>query len=142
MTFEPQDSPSARRTYGDAEAAADLRTYKRLKASVAVWAGVLTLIGALVVGRWSPAASLAVSTGGLCGIGNMLLAMRGNERLVDTRRTGAFVLSSFLRLGLFGIVAAALALHGPVWSLGPFFLGFFLPLALFAVGAPRAFERK
>jgi len=139
---DQEDSPPTRRTYSDAEAAADLATYKQLKGSVLILTGALTVVGALALERWSPAGSLAILIGGLCGIGNMLLSTRGNERLVETRKVRAFVISSFLRLGLLGIVAAVLALRGPAWSLGPFFLGFFLPLALFAARAPRAFERK
>lgn len=133
---------ATRSTYGDAEAAADLLAYRRRKWSVPIWTAALVAIGALGMLAWAPAASIALAVGGACGIGNMLLAMRGNERLADSRRVGPFVLSSFLRIGLFGIVAAALALRLPVWTLGPFFIGFFLPLALYALTVWRAIKRK
>jgi hypothetical protein len=136
------DLAPVQRTYGDAEAAVDLATYESLKRSVAIWAGIVAGVAAVILLPWSPAAAVAVAIGGGCGVGNMFLSMRGNERLVDTGRVRAFVLSSFLRLGLFGIVAAALVLREPWWSLGPFFAGFFLPLALYAAAAPRAFNRK
>ena len=139
---ESRSDSSTRSTYGDAEAAVDLLIYQRRKRSVPIWAAVIVGVGALGMLAWAPAASIALAIGGVCGIGNMLLAMRGNERLVDSRRVGPFVISSFLRIGLFGIVAAALALREPVWTLGPFFLGFFLPLALYALTVWRAIKRK
>ncbi len=146
MTWEDEEESrsdsAARSTYGDAEAAADLLTYQKRKWSVPIWTAVLVGIGALGMLAWAPAASIALAIGGVCGIGNMFLAMRGNERLVDGRRVGLFVFSSFLRIGLFGIVAAALALREPVWTLGPFFIGFFLPLALYALTVWCAIKRK
>lgn len=139
---ESRSDSANRSTYGDAEAAADLLTYQKRKRAVPIWAAVLAGIGALGLLAWAPAASIALAIGGVCGIGNMLLTMRGNERLVDSRRVGPFVISSFLRIGLFGIVAAALALREPLWTLGPFFIGFFLPLALYALIVWRAIKRK
>ncbi len=130
------------RTYGDAESAADLAIYRGLKRTVAFRSLLVTLPVALVILIWLPRPALAIAAGVLCGIANMLLGMRGNEWLLDRGNVALFVLSSFLRLALFGIVAAALALWGPPWLLGPFFLGFFVPLATYALLAPRAFERK
>jgi hypothetical protein len=137
-----KESPPGQRTYGDAESAADMATYRRLKPWVAVRAALVAGAAALAILIWSPFGALALALGALCGIGNMYLAMYGNERLAGRGNVGVFVLSSLLRIGVFGIVAAALAIHGPTWSLGPFFGGFFLPLALYAISAPRAFDRK
>lgn len=89
----------------------------------------------------APVPALALGVGCLCGVANMFLTMRGAERLAESRRAGIFVLSSFLRIGLFGIVAAAFALSGPFWSMGLYFIGLFLPLALYAAQAPRVFGR-
>ncbi len=134
------DSTLPGRTYSDAESAIDLIKYHALKRTIAVRTLLVGLPVALVALPWLPYASLAIAAGVLCGLGNMYLSMRGNERLVDRRNVSVFVLSSFLRLALFGIVAAALALRGPAWSLGPYLAGFFLPLALYAVEAPHAFR--
>jgi len=134
------DSPPAGRTYSDAESAADLAIYFGLKRTVSIRTILVAGPIALVALPWLPYGSLALGAGVACGLGNMFLSMRGNERLVDRRNVAVFVLSSFLRLAVFGIVAAALALRGPWWSLGPFLAGFFLPLALYAVEAPRAFR--
>lgn len=139
---ESRSDSAPRSTYGDAEAAVDLLIYQKRKRSVPIWTAAIVGIGSLGMLAWAPTASIALSIGGLCGIGNMLLAMRGNERLVDSRRVGPFVISSFLRIGLFGIVAAALALREPLWTLGPFFIGFFLPLASYALIVWRAIKRK
>ena len=71
--------------------------------------------------------------GGLCGILNAMLMARGVERLVRSRNTAAFVLSSFFRIGLFGIVPVAFAASGPWWSMVWYFAGLFLPTAVYAV---------
>jgi hypothetical protein len=78
-----------------------------------------------------------LAVGCACGIANALGIMRGSERLVDTRNRAFFGLSSLLRLLGFSIVAAAFAVRGPWWSLGPFLAGFFFPLAAYALGASR-----
>jgi len=130
------------RTYGDAESAADLKTYRGLKRAVALRSVWVAVPAAAVLAFWSPKPAAALAIGALCGVGNMYLGMRGNERLVEARNVGIFVLSSFLRIGVFGIVAAALAAWGPLWSLGTYFAGFFLPLALYATGVRRAFEPR
>jgi hypothetical protein len=137
-----QDNPPTRRSYSDAEAAADLATYQGLKRSVSVRSLlVVALIGLLLV-RWLPHPVFALWAGGICGVLNSLWTMRSGERLVDNRGVGGFVLSSFVRIGLFGIVPVAFAVLGPWWSMAWYFAGFFLPLAMFAYGAHRAFAAK
>jgi multisubunit Na+/H+ antiporter MnhB subunit len=137
-----QDNPPTRRSYSDAEAAADLATYHALKRSVSVRSLLVVAFICLVFVRWLPHPVLALAAGGLCGVLNTLLTMRSGERLVETRSVGGFVLSSFLRIGLFGIVPVAFAMLGPWWSMAWYFAGFFLPLAMFAYGARRAFASK
>ncbi|MEO6834321.1 MAG: hypothetical protein ABI231_00205 [Candidatus Tumulicola sp.] len=137
-----QDNPPARRSYSDAEAAADLATYRALKRSVSI--GTLLLVGivGLVIAYWLPHPALALCAGGICGVLNTLLTMRSGERLVESHSVGGFVLSSFVRIGLFGIVPVAFAVLGPWWSMAWYFAGFFLPLVMFAFGARRAFAAK
>lgn len=130
------------RTYGDAESAVDLRIYFRFKRTVALRTVLIVVPGSLILAVWAVRPAVALAVGALCGLGNMVLGMRGNERLVEARNVGIFVLSSFLRIGLFGIVAAALAAWGPLWSLGTYFAGFFLPLGLYAGGVRHAFEPR
>jgi len=131
-----------RRSYSDAESAADLATFYALRRSVAWRSLLLVALAALVALHWLPHPAIALAAGGACGVLNMLLTMRSGERLVERRSVGSFVLSSFLRIGVFGIVPVAFAALGPWWSMAWYFAGFFLPLAMFAYGATRAFERK
>ncbi|MBC5815834.1 MAG: hypothetical protein GIW97_04755 [Candidatus Eremiobacteraeota bacterium] len=89
----------------------------------------------------TPLGGVCLVIGGLCGVLNMLLSMRANERLADHRSVGAFVFSSFLRVGVFAIVPVGLALHGPWWTMAIYFLGFFMPLLLYMSSVQRAFRR-
>jgi hypothetical protein len=129
-------------TYSDADAAADLVAYLALRRAVSIRSLAGVAVVALLVVHWLLFPALALVTGGLCGVLNAQLTGSSGELLLKNRTVGLFVLSSFLRIGVFGIVPVAFAVHGPWWSMAWYFAGFFLPLALFAVGALRAFERK
>jgi hypothetical protein len=134
-----QEDSTGGRSYSDAEAAADLATYRMLKRSVSIRSLLLVGFLGLVLVWWLPHPALALVAGGLCGVLNTVLTMRSSERLVDTSSVGGFVLSSFLRIGVFGIVPVAFAIQGPWWSMGFYYVGFFVPLALFAFLASRRF---
>ena len=136
------DQRPTRRSYSDAEAAADLATYRELRRSASVRSLLVVAIVALLLLRWLPHPAFALVGGGICGVFNTLLTMHSGERLIDTRRVGGFVISSFLRIGVFGIVPVAFAALGPGWSMACYFAGFFLPLAMFARDAHRAHVRK
>lgn len=137
-----QDNPPTRRSYSDAEAAADLAAYQALKRSASIRSVLAAAIVAVLVVHWLPRPALALLAGGILGVLNALWTMRGGERLLEHRNVGGFVLSSFVRIGLFGIVPVAFAVLGPWWSMAWYFAGFFLPLAMFAYGAHRAFTAK
>ena len=124
----------------DAAAAAGLSAYRARKWSTAGWSLAIGVAASLVVGAASAAAAVALGFGTLCGILNALLSMRANERLADHRNVAFFVLSSILRILVFGIVPVELALHGPWWTFGIYFIGFFLPLAVYAVSVGRSNE--
>ena len=138
---DEEDWGGAPSSYGDAEAAADLETYRALKKSVSVRTLLLVVVLGAVSAFWFPVPALAIVVGGVCGIINNLLLMRSNERVVDSGRVGGFVFSSFLRIGVFGIVPVAFAVWGPWWSMACYFAGFFLPLALYMASVQRAFKR-
>lgn len=127
--------------YSPADAALDLRTYQNLKRSISARSFIAVLVLAALLAVRTPLGGVCLVIGGLCGVLNMLLSMRGNERLVDHRSVGAFVFSSFLRVSVFAIVPVGLALHGPWWTMAIYFLGFFTPLALYLFSVQRAFRR-
>lgn len=137
-----QEEGSDRRSYSDAETAAGLAAYRALKRWTCARSLFLVAVVALLLVGWSPLAALALATGGVCGVFNALLTASGNERLLDTRGMGFFVFGSLLRIGVFGIVPVAFAVHGSWWSMAWYFAGFFLPLTMFAVGAWRTVERR
>ncbi len=140
---EWEESAPARRTYTPAEAAADDALYKRLKWSASIGTLILVAISALPLALWYQWFAVALAVGGVAGVGNALLSMAGNERLLERRSIPVFVISSFLRLGLFGIVPVVLALRvSSLWTLGCYFIGFFTPLALFGLGLQSAHRRK
>ncbi|MBV8345189.1 MAG: hypothetical protein JO190_09395 [Candidatus Eremiobacteraeota bacterium] len=122
--------------------ASESATLARLRVSVVATTLVVAAIAAVALLPALPYAALAVGVGAACGVANMLAIMRGSERLLNTRNAAFFGLSSLLRLAAFSIVAAALAVRGPWWALGPFLAAFFLPLATYAFRAWRLFRSK
>jgi sterol desaturase/sphingolipid hydroxylase (fatty acid hydroxylase superfamily) len=117
--------------------------YRGLKRSMALGTLLVVALGAGLLAGWSAGFALALLAGGAAGIANSLLSMFGSERLLDRRNVPAFVLSSFARLCLFGIVPVALALRLPsLWTLIWYFAGFFTPLGLYGLLLKRAYARK
>jgi len=109
---------------------------------MAVWSITFAALAGAVLATRSPVAAGALVFGTGCGLANAFLLMRGNERLADHRNPAVFVISSILRIGVFGIVPVEFALHGPAWSIGAYFLGFFTPLGLYAVLVARSFRSE
>ena len=129
-----QDSPNS----GGAAPEAEMRAYHARKRSMAIWSLALSIPVGLALVPASPVAAVAEVFGTVCGILNALLSMRSNERLGDHRQVAAFVLSSVLRIAVFGIVPVAFALHGPWWTMATYFTGFFTPLGVYAIAAARS----
>jgi hypothetical protein len=128
---EEQECPSTRRSYSPAEAAADLAFYQKMRGAAVAGTLLVVAISALPLALWYPWFALALGVGGVCGVVNALLSMAGNERLLERRSVAAFVLSSFVRIGLFGIVPVILAVRAPsLWTLALYFAGFFTPLGV------------
>ena len=137
-----QDWPAGPSNYSPADAAIDLATYQSLKRSISARSFIAVLLVAALLAFKTPMGAYGLAVGGLCGVLNMWLAMHGNERLAEHRSIGAFVFSSFLRVGLFAIVPVWLALHGPWWTFAAYFAGFFTPLVLYMFSVRRAFKRS
>ncbi len=120
-----------------------MELYGELKRSMTFGTLLAVTLAAGLLALWNLTFALALLAGGAAGIANAFLSMYGNERLLDRRSVGAFVLSSFLRLCLFGIVPVALAVRVPsLWIPLWYFAGFFTPLGLFGVLLRRADTRK
>ncbi len=124
-----------------ADSAAALSAYNARKRSVGVRALVLLVPIAVLTAIWSPVLGFDLVLGGACGIGNMWLVMRNNERLLDGRRSrgvyGATNLARILGVGLAPVVSAV---TGPWWSMGIALAGFFTPLVLYALALRREFS--
>ena len=106
--------------------------------------GSLAVAAALAGALWfvSPLCAVALGTGTMCGLCNALLSMRSNERLADHRRSAIFVISSMLRIVVFGIVPVEFAVHGPAWTMLAYFVGFFTPLGLYTMLVARALRTE
>jgi hypothetical protein len=98
----------------------------------------VVLVVAVPVGVWNVWFAFSVVIGGCAGVANALLSARANERLLERRGVAEFVLSSFVRIGLFAIVPVVLAVRTPsLWTMAWYFVGFFIPLVLFGLTAVR-----
>ena len=81
--------------------------------------------------------------GAACGLGNMWLVMRNNERLLDGRRSrSVYGLVNVVRILGIGIVPVFSAVTGPWWSMGVALAGFFTPLALYAAALRQEYSTR
>ncbi len=121
---------------------AELREYRARKRSVALRSSLLLAGTAVLVALRSPLLGLDLVIGGGCGVVNMLLIMRNNERLLDGRRSpGVYGLNNVLRVLGIGILPATAAITGPVWALAISYAGFFTPLVSYAMALRTAYRR-
>ena len=119
-----------------------MREYHARKRAVALRSSLLLAGLAIVMATRSPVLGLDLAIGGACGIANMLLIMRNNERLLDGRRSrGVYGLSNVVRVLGVGVLPAVAAVTGPVWSLAISYAGFFTPLASYAIVLRNAYRR-
>jgi nitrate reductase NapE component len=139
--FGEEDNPPHERTYV-ADAEAEMAKVRQRGRNASVRTLLVAGVFGLLAFHWFPIPAVALIAGGICGAANTWVSMRSGERLAKTHSVGGFVISSFLRIGLFGIVPVAFARVGPVWSMACYFAGFFLPLASFAIDTQRAFRRE
>jgi hypothetical protein len=87
---------------------------------------------------WSPLLGFGLAAGGMCGVVNMLLVMRNNERLIERRRSrSAYGLRNTLRIVLVCLVPVVVAADHPWWYMLVAVAGFFAPLALYSFAYRR-----
>lgn len=105
-----------------------------LKRLVGFRSALLVSVAALALAAWYPGLGLALVLGGVAGVGNMLLVMRGNERFLD-RRIGRVQRASenFQRLILLATVLVVTTLWSPWWAMGVTLCGIYLPFALYGL---------
>ncbi len=121
-----------------AEIDVDLRAYFARKRSISVRSAYVILPTSLAAAIWSPMLGFVLALGGTCGVVNMLLVMRNNERLLTRGRTrGAYGLSNTLRIVGIGLVPVLAAARDPWWYMLIAIAGLFAPLALYSLELRR-----
>ena len=126
-----------------ADTAAALSAYDARKRSVGLRAVMLLVPVAALVAVRSPILGFDLLLGGACGIINMRLVMRNNERLLDGRRSrSVYGLVNVVRILGIGIVPVFSAVTGPWWSMGIALAGFFTPLALYTVALRQEYSTR
>jgi hypothetical protein len=80
---------------------------------------------------------VAIASGLFCGYLNLWVLVWAGERLARTGESKTFALSSFFRVGVLAIIAAAFAAAGPWWLSLVFIAATFVPLAFHAAGVVR-----
>lgn len=127
-----------------ADAAADLRAYYARKRLICVRTALFLAPLVALAALRDPVAGVQLALGGVLGVLNMLAVMRQNERLVEGRSSRAvFVLNAQVRVFAVGILPVAVAFRlGEFWTVGLYFIGFFTPLALYAIEYRRTIQRE
>lgn len=117
-----------------AEATAAVDAYYARRRSVGFRSFLLLVpVAAGLAVMRAPILGFDLLIGAVCGVCNMWLVMRNNERLLTGRRSrGVYVLVNLVRILGIGIVPVFSAVTGPWWSMGVALAGFFTPLAVYA----------
>ena len=125
-----------------AESSAALSAYNVRKRSSAFRSVLLLVpIAVVVTVLWSPVLGFDLVLGGVCGLANMWLVMRNNERLLDGRRSpGVYGLVNVIRILGIGVVPVFSAVTGPWWSMGVALAGFFTPLVLYGLALRQEYS--
>jgi hypothetical protein len=121
---------------------AEIRALPNRWKPIIVWTLALSFGGAAILAIVAPIPGVALAAGGLCGLANAYDLKRSSDRLLDRRNVVVFWSGSFVRLGIFGIVPVWIAAKGPFWAFGVYFVGFFMPLALYALYTARDIQSE
>jgi hypothetical protein len=127
-----------------ADASADLLAYHARKRLICVRTSLFLVPLVVFAALRDPVAGVQLALGGVLGVLNMLAMMRQNERLVEGRSSRAiFVLNAQVRVFAVGILPIAVAVRlGEYWTVALYFIGFFTPLALYAIEYRRSIQRE
>ncbi len=112
----------------------ELASYYAMKRLIGLRSVLIVSAFALLLGARYPVLGLDLELGGLLGVGNMFLVMRGNERYLD-RKIGKAQRASenIQRLIILATVPVVTTLWSPWWAMGITLIGMFLPLVLYAL---------
>lgn len=110
-----------------------LRAYFARKRIVGIRSAFVIVPVAGCAAIWSPLLGLDLAAGGICGVVNMLLVMRNNERLLERARSpGVYGLHNTLRVVCICLVPVIAAAGHPWWYMLVAIAGFFAPLVLYS----------
>jgi hypothetical protein len=125
-----------------AEASAAVDAYIARRRSVGLRSLLLLVPVAVVLAVLRlPVLGFDLLLGAACGLGNMWLIMRNNERLLAGRRSrGVYGLVNVVRILGIGIVPVFSAVTGPWWSMGVALAGFFTPLVLYGLALRQEYS--
>ena len=102
---------------------------------------VLVPVAVILAVLRAPILGFDLLLGAACGLGNMWLVMRNNERLLAGRRSrGVYGLVNVTRILGIGIVPVFSAVTGPWWSMGVALAGFFTPLVLYGLALRQEYS--
>ena len=102
---------------------------------------VLVPVAVILAVLRAPILGFDLLLGAACGLGNMWLVMRNNERLLAGRRSrGVYGLVNVIRILGIGIVPVFSAVTGPWWSMGVALAGFFTPLVLYGLALRQEYS--
>ncbi len=127
-----------------AEASAAVDAYIARRRSVG-FRSLLFLVPVAVILAVSrlPVLGFDLLLGAACGLGNMWLIMRNNERLLAGRRSrGVYGLVNVVRILGIGIVPVFSAVTGPWWSMGVALAGFFTPLVVYGLALRQEYSTE
>jgi hypothetical protein len=109
---------------------------------IIIWTLAVCFGGAALLAIIAPTPAVALAVGGLCGLANAYDLKRSSERLLNRRNLVVFWSGGFVRIAIFGIVPVWIASKGPFWAFGIYFVGFFMPLALYALYSARDIQTE
>ena len=137
-----EGSPGGEPNRRTAESGVALRAYFARKRLIAMRSSLFLTPLVILLALRGPMLGGLLALGGICGIINILAIMQSNERLLDGRRSrAAYVWGNMIRVLAFGAIPVFAIMHGPLWTVGIYFAGFFTPLALYAIELQRNLTR-
>jgi len=136
-----QGSPQVGHKSTGASEAVAIGEYAARKRRIYLRSLLAAVLIAVPLAARGPILGLEFAIAVLCGLGNMLLLTRANERLLSGRTSvGAHAFGSVMRVVASGAVPVFFAPFVPWWAFGVYFGGFFVPLVFYALDLRRSYR--